>query len=426
MKMKKITTLFALFAMAAPAWAGSPVEDAQEQLDQLHENNPGLGPDYYDWLQEVAAAEQQLQEEAAALTPEEYLDVLIGQIDEELSESANEPDPAPSMEDQIRDILYSATPIPPNANFEMGSPWDAGVHAFMMYMNDNYGEGLEAQIGQTTVNMYLDPVGTSSQLVDDAALNIPSELAYNCELEGDFSDGVCATAEEKWDDYTEAFSENPCLVGSATVLTVLGVGSTCARMLPDGPRRPRTNIDVTDTDVQLGDTRYPIDPDTGEVHVGNHSYEPDAVRPVDGHVVLQDGNHSGGGAIGQTLSGELDPNTVVGTLDGRPLTAGELTDLYEDGVLLSNNAHSGYPGFSNEQLDNMLNGYDPRLGYDPDVEGSGVVLTTADPEDIRHATLENLQDMSSDENRPIRPRPTYGQQIDDYVDSAYREQGANY
>lgn len=94
--------------------------------------------------------------------------------------------------------------------------------------------------------------------------------------------------------------------------------------------------------------------------------------------LVQYGTHRTIVTIIQLKKGRLPPNTVVGKIDGQPLTAGRLVELYDAGKLGTANSNSrGIPWFDDSKTTEISDAFDVQRFFDPSRDGGlGVVLLT--------------------------------------------------
>ena len=90
-------------------------------------------------------------------------------------------------------------------------------------------------------------------------------------------------------------------------------------------------------------------------------------------ISLEDGHHAAIAVISRLQTPDFPKNTIVGstivgTLDGKPLTANQLNALYKDGSISSNQG-----GYHPSKAENKFN------NYDPSQQGKGVELRTRGP-----------------------------------------------
>lgn len=90
------------------------------------------------------------------------------------------------------------------------------------------------------------------------------------------------------------------------------------------------------------------------------------------------GTHRTIATVIQVKNGTLTPDTVVGKIDGEPLTAKKVVELYDAGLLRTRNSNfRGVPWFSDSKAEEIYSEFDVKKFFDPSRdEGLGVVITS--------------------------------------------------
>ena len=129
--------------------------------------------------------------------------------------------------------------------------------------------------------------------------------------------------------------------------------------------------------------------------LGREDYEwISTIRDVKGKVVVQDGNHRILAVIAAIKAGTMDPNTAVAKFEDKDITAREVADMYDKGLLISANAPQGYSGFQPTDVKEKFKNW-----TDINKQEKPVKMRNADPSSPFDASRADLKDLLSDDSK---------------------------
>jgi hypothetical protein len=118
------------------------------------------------------------------------------------------------------------------------------------------------------------------------------------------------------------------------------------------------------------------------------------IRDVKGKVVVQDGNHRILAVIAAIKAGTMNPNTVVAKYEDKDITAREVVDMYDQGLLISANAPQGYSGFQPTDVKGKFENW-----TDINEQEKPAKMRNADPSSPFDASRAALKGLLSDDSK---------------------------